>query len=47
VEKLFPENQIEMKRRLSLIQEEPYKNIRMAYLTVVDMNVTWTERNFD
>eukprot|EP01124_Arcella_intermedia_P031867 TRINITY_DN730_c0_g1_i1.p1 TRINITY_DN730_c0_g1~~TRINITY_DN730_c0_g1_i1.p1 ORF type:complete len:934 (-),score=219.24 TRINITY_DN730_c0_g1_i1:32-2833(-) len=35
VEKLFPDNQMEMKRRLSLIQEEPSKKIRMAFLAIV------------
>lgn len=36
VEKAFPiESHIEMKRRLSVIQEEPVKKVRMAHLAII------------
>jgi len=35
VEKAFPDNQIEMKRVLSLIQEEPTRKVRMAHLAII------------
>lgn len=31
----FPDDQIEMKRRLSLIQEEPTRKVRMAHLAII------------